>query len=240
MSGSEISSSLKPLVAVITPARRLWFSHQESPSWSLGAGILLRANSDGYLFATAHHVVDGEDWRSGKNARALVAMASGVWAGADVVGRHKSLDLALLWVPRQSGHADFVQPVAAATEGQPIFVIGHPAGLRYTLSNGLVSRMEPARSILQISAPVSPGNSGGPVFDDKGNLVGIVIAKMDRSADPNAENLNFAVTAGALLQPSGWDFSGDGRRRFTEYEGVRAQLSDSPAANTGHRNQEKP
>lgn len=239
MSGAEVSSNLKPLVAVITPARRMWFSQQESPAWSLGAGILLRANADGYLFATAHHVVDGEDWRNGSNPRALVAMASGVWAGADVVGRHKSLDLALLWVPRQSGFGDFVQPIAAATEGQSIFVIGHPAGLRFTLSNGLVSRMQ--QSILQISAPVSPGNSGGPVFDDKGNLVGIVVSKMDRSADPNAENLNFAITANALLEDAAWNFSGTGRQRLKEYEDVRAQNRTSTKGSPGtsassHRN----
>jgi S1-C subfamily serine protease len=243
MTGSEVSSALKPLVAVITPARRMWFSRQESPSWSLGAGILLRANADGYLFATAHHVVDGENWRSGNNQRALVAMASGVWAGADVIASHKSLDLALLWVPRQSGFGDFVQPIAPVAEGQSIFVIGHPAGLRFTLSNGLVSRMQ--QSILQISAPVSPGNSGGPVFDEKGNLVGIVVSKMDRSADPNAENLNFAITAGALLEDAGWNFNGNGRQRLKEYEEARAQdrpsTIESPASGaSSHKNQDKP
>lgn len=240
MSGSDVSTLLKPLVAVITPARRTWFSNQESPAFSLGAGILLRANSDGYLFATAHHVVDGENWRDGKNSRALVAMASGVWAGADVIARHKSLDLALLWIPRQAGHAEFVQPITAAIEGEPVFVIGHPKGLKFTLSNGMVSRREPEVGLLQISAPVSPGNSGGPVFDDRGNLIGIVVSQ---AVGSDAQNLNFAVGAEALLQDAGWSFSDGGKQRFAEFSGARERQNalhrqPAPARAVGSRNQE--
>ena len=55
-------------------------------------------------------------------------------------------------------------------------------------------------STIQMSAPVSPGNSGGPVFDDRGNLVAIVTSMVDKHGDPNAENLNFAVRADALPQ----------------------------------------
>lgn len=234
MSGADVSAKLKPLVAVITESRRLWFSHQETSSGSLGAGILLRANSSGYLFATAHHVVDGLDWRNGKNSRALVAMASGVWAGANVIARHKYLDLALLWVPRESGHAEFLQPIAPASDGEDIFVIGHPEGLKFSLSNGIVSRVDKS-AILQISAPVSPGNSGGPVFDQRGNLVGVVISKMDRSIDPNAENLNFAVRANALLDDSGWDFTANGHQYFSEFLKTHAEKENSQnAARTDH------
>ena len=58
-----------------------------------------------------------------------------------------------------------------------MFVIGHPEGLRFTLSTGIISQI--LRTI-QISAPVSPGNSGGPVFDDKGELVAIVTSMVDK------------------------------------------------------------
>jgi S1-C subfamily serine protease len=227
MTGSVVSAKLKPQVAVITQARRLWFSKQESPSGSLGAGILLRANSSGYLFATAHHVVDGDGWQSNRSSRALVAMASGAWAGADVIAWHKNLDLVLLWISRESGHGEFVQPVNAAIEGENIFVIGHPEGLKFTISNGMVSRVDQS-SLMQISAPVSPGNSGGPVFDDKGNLIGIVVSKLDRTIDPNAENLNFSVRANALLQDSGWEFTGPvGRQHFSEFLQIETQRQSS-------------
>ncbi|HXA86544.1 MAG TPA: serine protease [Candidatus Dormibacteraeota bacterium] len=233
MSGSVVSAHLKPLVAVITTARRLWFSQQEAPSGGLGAGILLRANAGGYLFATARHVVDGENWRYSRNARALVAMASGSWAGADVIARHASLDLLLLWIPRESGHGDFVEPVASGIEGENIFVIGHPEGLKFTLSTGIVSRLD--QDILQVSAPISPGNSGGPVFDDKGNLVGIVVSKINKTTDPNAENLNFAIRADNLLHDSGWEFTNGGRERFQEFlsSQTRRHISAKEPAGTG-------
>lgn len=219
MSAKDVSEKLKPLVAVISPARRSWLTHEEMPSASFGAGTLLQANADGYLFVTARHVLDGPAWNAAKaGSRALIAMASGTWGTADVVARHRSLDLLLLWVPREAGKATFVQPVAKATpptEGENVFVIGHPEGLRFTLSTGIISRMH--GSTIQMSAPVSPGNSGGPVFDDRGNLVGIVTSMVDKHGDPNAENLNFAVRADSLLEDSGWEFESLGRRRLTDY-----------------------
>lgn len=220
MSAKDVSEKLKPLVAVISPARKSWLNHAEMPSSSFGAGTLLQANPEGYLFITARHVLDGPAFTVSKSvSRALIAMSSGTWGTADVVARHRNLDLLLLWVPRVKGSATFVQPLAKAappTEGENIFVIGHPEGLRFTLSTGIISRMR--GSTIQMSAPVSPGNSGGPVFDDRGNLVAIVTSMVDKNGDPNAENLNFAVRADALLDDSAWEFVSAGHRRLMDYE----------------------
>jgi len=230
MSAKDVSEKLKPLVVVISPARRSWFTHNEMPTASFGAGTLLQANSDGYLFLTARHVLDGPTWNiASAGSRALIAMASGAWGAADVVARHRSLDLLLLWVPRESGSGNFVQPLARAgppIEGENIFVIGHPEGLRFTLSTGIVSRMH--ENTVQISAPVSPGNSGGPVFDDKGELVAIVTSMVDKNGAPNAENLNFAVRADALLEDSAWNFSSFGRRRLSDYVTLEVQRAKAP------------
>ena len=219
MSAKDVSEKLKPLVAVISPSQRSWLTHEEMPTASFGAGTLLQANADGYLFVTARHVLDGPVWNTAKaGTRGLIAMSSGTWGAADVVARHRSLDLLLLWMPRTKGNAIFVQPVAKATppsEGENVFVIGHPEGLRFTLSTGIISRMH--GSTIQMSAPVSPGNSGGPVFDDRGNLLGIVTSMVDKQGDPNAENLNFAVRADALLEDSDWEFVSFGRRRLADY-----------------------
>ena len=57
----------------------------------------------------------------------------------------------------------------------------------------------------------------GGVYDDQGNLVGIVSYTLDKSAQPNAENLNFAVAGKALLHEAGWEFTPQGRQRFQEY-----------------------
>ena len=215
MSGGDASQQLKSLVAVISPAEQSFFSKREILSSSFGAGMLLHANSAGYLFATARHVIGTSEWNVAKKPRALVSLASGVWSGADVIARHETLDLALIWLPRHSGQGDFVQPVAEAKEGEGIFVIGHPEGLKFTLSTGIISRLQ--NNLLQISAPVSPGNSGGPVYNQQGDLVGVVSSTFDKSAQPNAENLNFAVAAKALLHETGWEFTPGGRERFQQY-----------------------
>jgi S1-C subfamily serine protease len=215
MTGADAAKHLKSLVAVISPTAQSYFSKREMLSSSFGAGMLLYVNSAGYLFATARHVIGTDDWSVTKKPRALVSLASGVWSGADVIGRHATLDLALVWLPRHSGRGDFVQPVMEAKEGENIFVIGHPEGLKFTLSTGIISRLE--NNTLQISAPISPGNSGGPVYDEQGNLIGVVSSTLDKSMQPNAENLNFAVAAKALLRESGWEFAQGGRERFQEY-----------------------
>jgi S1-C subfamily serine protease len=143
------------------------------------------------------------------------------WAGAQVVARHKHLDLALLWLERRSGDGEFRQPVStysSVQSGEKVYVIGHPEGLNFSISNGIVSRT-PGNDVLQISAPVSPGNSGGPVYDERGNLLGVVTSKVARSAEPEAENLNFAVSTDALLHESDWDYAGGApaKNAFTDF-----------------------
>jgi S1-C subfamily serine protease len=222
MSGVELSTTLKPLVLLASPAAKRWFSHTESTSGLLGAALILQADAHGYLLATARHVADGEDWR-GRTGKQKVMVSDGMngWAAAQVVGRHKRLDVALLWLDRRFGQADFRQPVstyASVQAGEKIYVIGHPEGLNFSVSNGIVSRT-PGNDVLQISAPVSPGNSGGPVYDEYGNLLGVVTSKVARSMEPEAENLNFAVSTDALLHESDWDLAGDeaSRKAFADF-----------------------
>ncbi len=134
-----------------------------------------------------------------------------------------------MWLPRREGHSTFVLPIrdrASVREGENIFVIGHPQGLRFTLSTGIVSRK--TDDALQISAPVSPGNSGGPAFDDRGGLVGIVTSMIDRGSNPNAENLNFAVAADEVLRAEVWKCAGDGSSRLEEFQRLRKQRTADP------------
>jgi serine protease Do len=145
----------------------------------------------------------------------MVTTAVGVWSTAEVIGSASPIDVALLWVPRKSGKGSFVQPLAPPSDGEPIFVIGHPEGLKYTLSTGLVSGLRD--QLIQISAAISPGNSGGPVYDVHGELIGIVSSKFDRDHDANAENLGFAASAQVLRNPDAWKFYGDGRKHLETY-----------------------
>jgi S1-C subfamily serine protease len=218
LSAEDVAGTFKPLVTVISPPQRRWLSTTDAPSGAFGAGIVVEATQQGYLIATARHVVDGDFGRV-RRERALVASRSGTWASAEVIARHTNLDLLLLWLPRVAGNATFALPVAALDEvkdGSPVFVIGHPQGLRFTLSTGIVSRKD--QDTIQTTAPVSPGNSGGPMLDSRGRLAGIVTSMVDRNQSPNAEGLNFAVRADALLNSSGWSFSGSGRKYLEEFQ----------------------
>jgi serine protease Do len=78
------------------------------------------------------------------------------------------------------------------TVGETVFTIGSPRGLDSTLAQGLLSglRKMAGTQYIQISAPISHGSSGGGLFDDKGNLIGITTLMMKDS-----QNLNFAIAA---------------------------------------------
>jgi len=212
----DASHLLKPLVIVVSPAAtRLW-SQAEVPSNSFGAGELLQATKDGYLFVTAKHVAQPPLGGFGpKPSHVLISTEEGTWGSADIIATADSFDLALLWIPRHAGSLTFVQPITAIHDGAPVFVIGHPEGLKYTLTTGIVSGFRD--QALQISAAVSPGNSGGPVYDDQGNLAGIVSSKFDHNRDANAENLSFAVKPAALLTPDVWHFAKGGREHLQSY-----------------------
>lgn len=226
MTGVQLAETLKPLVMVASPLGKRWLFGGDAPSGVQGAALLLHADKDGYLFATARHVADGLGWQSAKGTgKVLLTSGLGGWSGSDVVGRHKDLDVALLWVPRRSGYSGFHQPVVPqGTLGENVFVIGHPQGLNFSVATGIVSRI--AGDIVQISAPVSPGNSGGPVYDERGGLIGVVVAKMDRARDPNAENLNFAVRANVFLRPNEWEFNDGGQARLENY--IKAVAINQP------------
>jgi hypothetical protein len=87
-----------------------------------------------------------------------------------------------------------VRTLDSLTVGERVFAIGAPLSLELTLSEGLVSgiRREPERNLVQTSAALSPGSSGGGLFDERGNLVGITtLASVN-----GAQNLNFAIAAG--------------------------------------------
>ena len=85
-----------------------------------------------------------------------------------------------------------VRPYGDIAVGEKVYTIGNPSGLTSTLGEGLVSglRTEQGVRYVQTSAPISPGSSGGGLFDEHGNLLGITSFKIE-----DAENLNFAIAA---------------------------------------------
>lgn len=235
MDPAEIFAAFKPLLFIATPLPAFGLtSTNYLDSVAIGAAVLLYADDSGYLFATNRHVVEpmGGWFGRGNENSGVLFTSQRESSQAQVIARHEVLDLALMWLDRSLGKASFRQAIASRDEirvGERVFVLGHPERLFFTMSDGLISRIGEDGQI-QISAPISPGNSGGPVYDARGNLLAIVSSMMDRSMRPNAQNLNFAVRADALLETDDWAFEADGadkHKRFVSHEPAEAP-SDPP------------
>lgn len=228
LSPQELASVLEDMVFVVSPgqpavarAKGLW-------AISYGAGVLVAAEPGGYLIATARHVIDGEKWKTATafENHVTVRSAEGDIASGSVLARHKDLDLVLLWVKRGTNGVEFRQAIQRFDDvaiGEPVFAFGHPAGLLFSFTSGLVSGKREGRQI-QITAPISPGSSGGPLYDNRGRLVGVVSWTFDKSREPNAENLNFAVPVEDLLNAAQWELAREADRPLVEFLGRRATV----------------
>jgi S1-C subfamily serine protease len=124
-----------------------------------------------------------------------VRLTDGRLYEARVCGEDAANDLALLKVDASGLPTVKVGDSHAVQVGAHLFVIGNPKGLENTLTDGLLSSRRvwgdgvgSPRALLQISAPISPGSSGSPVFNSKGLVIGIA-----KSALLDGQNLNFAV-----------------------------------------------
>ena len=150
---------------------------------SSGSGFI--TSSDG-IIVTAAHVMEGA-------TSAVVRLQNGEELNVEgVIEIDGVKDFAIV---RVAGFDLPTVPLGNADNvsvGQRIIVIGAPIGLSGTVSDGLVAadRLVDGTRMIQISAPTSPGNSGGPVLTEQGQVIGLVVSGI---AAEGAENLNFAL-----------------------------------------------
>lgn len=139
--------------------------------------------------------------RGGARLRVLQGSQS---LDASVELADESHDLCRLSVPGLDAPAAVLGRVGNLRVGQKVFAIGSPRGLDLTLSDGLVSslRETPEGTLIQTSAPISPGSSGGGLFTEDGQLVGIVTFQVR-----DGQNLNFALPVDWVLRMSASDRS---------------------------------
>ncbi len=163
---------------------------------SSGAGVIVDDSAD---ILTSLHIVKGA-------TIVTVRFYDGTEARAEVTATLADKDIAVLHpanVPAKLVPATLGDPGRLAV-GAPAFVIGHPFGLSGSLSAGVVSGLDrsmsapglsaPLTGLIQFDAAVNPGNSGGPLVDSSGEVVGIVTGLVNPAGQKVFSGIGFAVT----------------------------------------------
>ena len=159
-----------------------------------GSGVIIRSN----VVATNCHVVNGNDdiiIYKHDNRRA----STDTLFGATIRRRDIARDLCLLSVPGLQGAATTARQYDTLKIGEDVYAIGSPQGLDLSLSSGLVSQLRYGTNgrYIQTDAAISPGSSGGGLFDSNGNLIGILTEKI---VGENVEGIGFAIPADLVLR----------------------------------------
>jgi len=163
----------------------------------LGSAFFVDASG---LLITNYHVIASEvDTKYQGYSRMYILMGDSTSPRipARVIGWDKALDLALIKTEIESEYVFSLVDHVIPRIGDTVLAIGSPIGLEKTVTSGIVSalgrRLMQIGDVYQIDAAVNGGNSGGPVIDSEGRLVGIVFAGIDQH-----QGLNFAVPARTL------------------------------------------
>lgn len=191
----QVADLVSPSVVVITTEQVVysqwsWYGQNQVESGA-GSGVII--SSDGYILTCAH-VVDG--------ASTITVTIGDKDYTATLVGEDTASDIAVIKIdadgltPATVGNSDSLKV------GQSVMAVGNPLGeLGGTVTGGMISALNRSvtiqgsssvntMSLIQMDASVSPGNSGGGLFNMNGELVGIVNAK---SSSSDAEGLGFAI-----------------------------------------------
>ncbi len=223
MTAKDIARSRMPLVVVVHAVDGLHGGADGIGHEPAGAGVIVAALEQGCLILTSRHVVESVCRRAELNALVGISLEDGQKAAASVVGVHQNLDMALLWVKREDADTECMQDIRSYDSidvGEVVYALGHPGGLQFTISSGLISQKRGV-DVLQFSAPVSPGNSGGPIYDASGRLMALVQAVYDKAKNPNAENLNFGERVDDLHDQYKWVLTEKGRHALTGWARIK-------------------
>ena len=191
----QVADLVSPSVVVITTEQVVysqwsWYGQNQVESGA-GSGVII--SSDGYILTCAH-VVDG--------ASTITVTIGDKDYTATLVGEDTTSDIAVIKIDADSLTPATVGNSDSLKVGQSVMAVGNPLGeLGGTVTGGMISALNRSvtiqgsssvntMSLIQMDASVSPGNSGGGLFNMNGELVGIVNAK---SSSSDAEGLGFAI-----------------------------------------------
>ncbi len=179
---SEIARKVMPSVVLITT------EDDKGQALARGSGFVVAEG----VIATNLHVI-----RSASRAFVKVVNGETPLEVLGVVAENRQWDLVLLAVKDLNAPPLPIGDSAALQVGDDVYAVGNPHGLEGTFSAGIVSsiRRIEADALLQITAPISPGSSGGPIVNKDAEVVGVATLSVQEG-----QNLNFAVAAAQLAE----------------------------------------
>ena len=161
-----------------------------------GSGFII--SEDGYILTNYHVIEDAYKSRQ----EVTVMTHDGTEYAAEVVGFESDNDIAVLKIDAEGLNAAALGDSDALRVGDTVYAVGNPLGeLEFSMTTGHVSAKDrtitteknaEAIAMFQVDAAVNTGNSGGPIYNDAGQVVGIVTAKY---ADTGVEGIGFAIPA---------------------------------------------
>ena len=196
MSIAQIAQKVGPsVVEVTTEAVQTNGIFTQYVTNGAGSGVII--SEDGYIL-TNNHVVEGQ-------STVKVTTSDKQQYDATVVGTDDKTDIAVLKIDASGLTPAVIGDSDGLVVGETAVAVGNPLGtLGGTVTDGIISALDrevtvnnQTMTLLQMSAAVSPGNSGGGLFNERGELIGIVNAK---SSGQNAEGLGFAIPVNTAIQ----------------------------------------
>ena len=184
--------SAQEIYAKVNPSTVTVIATMKNGSASVGTGVIMTEN--GYILTNAHVIVGTES--------CYIVYSTGVYCEAKLVGFDEEKDLAVIKVNMTGLPAAEFGDSDALTVGDAVYAIGNPLGveLRGTLTDGIVSAINRdvyvdgvTMTLIQTNAALNNGNSGGPLINVYGQVVGINTMKMGSTITSNVEGLGFAI-----------------------------------------------
>ena len=220
--------TVNSVVGIQTEARTNIFG-QEAVSASSGSGFIL--TEDGYIITNCHVIAGADTIR--------VDLYNGDSFPAQLIGSDAGFDIAVLKIEAYGLPAVSVGDSDKLRVGEEVVAIGNPLGeLTFTMTNGILSALDREintdgnpQSMLQTNAAINSGNSGGPLFDMDGNVIGVTTAKYSGSSASGTtiEGLGFAIPINEALKVA-YDLVEHGYVKDQAYLGVVVATLNSQTA----------
>ena len=196
--GVPVFSQVRPSLVVVQTQG----AGRSRDSGALGSGVII--NAQGHIL-TALHVVQGA-------GTVTVTFADGSDSPATVDSSDPDHDIAVLTTAHPPGVIVPAVLGGGPRVGDDVYALGHPLGLVDSLTAGVVSGLDRAfplpngrtiNGLIQFDAAVSPGNSGGPLLNRKGQVIGIVTGLANPSGNEDFVGIGFAVPIGSASRAAG-------------------------------------